>query len=225
VVKKPKKRGQVWISAVLYVLIIVVAITIILSTGLPILEKMKDKTVFTQAKNTLLNLDQYFQRIKDEGQGSQRVVPVEIRKGNLAIEGDKLLWQLETEAEILQPRSSIDIGNIKISSNSDVDTTETDSHYILENSKIRANISKCSSCPANQLIESLYFKDTSTLLAGNFSFDLDGQDLTVNYTMMVPEGNNTNIGSATVTAYLINQTQDLLLTLEGGADFIKINLE
>ena len=98
------KKGQIWISAVLYILIIVVAITIIMNTGLPVLEKMKDKTIFAQAKNALTNLDQYVQRIKDEGQGSQRVIPIEIRKGKVSVEGNRLVWQLETEAEILESR-------------------------------------------------------------------------------------------------------------------------
>ncbi len=220
-----KKKAQVWVSAVLYILIMVVAITIILNTGLPVLEKMKDKTIFVQAKNTLLTLDQYIQRIKAEGQGSQRVIPIEIRKGDFIVEGDKLLWQLETEAEIIEPRSSIDIGNIRISSNSDVNTVETDSCYILENSKIKVNITKCSNCLSSQLIQSIYFKDTSTLLTGNFSFKINGQELIINYTSLSPAGNNTNIGSATVTAHLINQTKNLLLTLEGGTDFIKTTLE
>lgn len=220
-----KKKGQVWISAVLYILIIVVAITIILNTGLPILEKMKDKTVFVQAKNTWTNLDQYIQRIKDEGQGSQRVIPIEIRKGDVSVEGDRLVWQIETEAEILEPRSSIDIGNIRISSNSDVRTIVTDDYYILENSRIKANITNCADCNANELISSIYFKDTDTLLAGNFSFSINGQPLLINYTSISPSGGNRNIGSATITAYLINQTKNLLLTLEGGTDFIKTTLE
>ncbi len=219
-----RKKGQVWISAVLYILIIVVAITIILSAGLPILEKMKDKTVFVQAKNTLLNLDQYIRRIKDEGQGSQRVIPVEIRKGELYVEGNKLLWQLETEAEILQPRSAVVLGNMRISANSDVDTIETNSYYILENSKIKINITK-SPDSADELINSIYFKETSTLLAGNFSFSINGQNLTINYTSLTPQGSNINIGSAIVTTYVGNQTKILRLTLQGGADFIKINLE
>jgi len=219
------KKGQVWISAVLYILIIVVAITIILNTGLPILEKMKDKTVFVQAKNTLTNLDQYIQRIKDEGQGSQRVIPIEIRKGDVSVEGERLMWKIETEAEILEPRSSIDIGNIRVSSNSDVSTIETNNYYILENSRIKANITKCTNCNANQLINSIYFKDTSASLAGNFSFSINGQPLLINYTSMSPSGDNKNIGSAAITAYLINQTQNLLLTLEGGTDFIKTTLE
>lgn len=220
------RKAQVWISAVLYIMIVVAVIVLILNVGTPILEKMKDKAIFSQTRNTLLNLDQHITTVKDEGQGSQRVVPIELRDGEFYIEDGTVGWELETQAEILEPRSSVDYGNLKIASNSDVSTIETNSFYILENGKISVNISKCSNlCSADNLINSILFKETKSVLDGNFSFSVNGIPLIINYTELSPAGNNTLMGSATVVAHLINQTKDLWLTLEGQADFIKTSLE
>ena len=51
------KKAQIWISAVLYTLIIVVAIVIVLSAVVPLINKMKDRAIFQKVKNELLNLD------------------------------------------------------------------------------------------------------------------------------------------------------------------------
>ena len=51
------KKGDVWVSAVLYIALGMVLITLILSAGLPLIEKMRDKNTIVQTKNLLFNIN------------------------------------------------------------------------------------------------------------------------------------------------------------------------
>ncbi len=75
---------------------------IVLNAGVPILKNLQDKTVFTRQKNAFLSLNQQIKDISEEGVGSQRVIPIEIEKGNLELKEGSLKWDLLTNAKILE---------------------------------------------------------------------------------------------------------------------------
>ena len=50
------KKSQIWISAVLYVLLISVVIVIVLEGGTPIMNNLRDKSVFVQTRDNFVNL-------------------------------------------------------------------------------------------------------------------------------------------------------------------------
>src|SRR3989344_4925059 len=122
--KMRTKKADIWISAVLYILIAAVAMVIILQAGLPLLNKMKDRTTFERSKNVLASVDQKIIEVAGEGAGSQRVIPIEIREGNIIVDenNDRMQWQLETKTEVIEPRTSLEQGNLKIYSNIEVNT-------------------------------------------------------------------------------------------------------
>jgi len=94
-----KPRGQIWISAVLYIALGVVAISIVLSAGVPIINKIKDKNTIVQTKEILFTLDNIIREIRDEGPGSRRVIqPFIIKDGSLLIDStnNNILWELKT---------------------------------------------------------------------------------------------------------------------------------
>ena len=94
-----KKSGQIWISAVLYIALGVVAISIVLSAGVPIINKIKDKNTIVQTKEILFTLDNIIREVRDEGPGSRRVIqPFIIKDGNLFIDSsnNKIIWELQT---------------------------------------------------------------------------------------------------------------------------------
>jgi len=97
-------KGQIWISAVLYIAIGVVAISLILSAGLPLINKMRDRNTVMQTKELLHTFDEAIRQVASEGIGSQRVLdPVIIRGGKLSIENDKIKWQMDTETQMMEP--------------------------------------------------------------------------------------------------------------------------
>ena len=84
-------KGQVWISAVLYIAIGIVAISLILSAGLPLIYKMRDRNTVMQTKDLLHTFDSSIRQVASEGLGSQRVLdPVIIKGGKLSVEKDSI---------------------------------------------------------------------------------------------------------------------------------------
>ena len=71
-----KRRAQIWVSAILYILITVVAVIIILEAGNPIVNGLRDRTAFSKTKDAMQVLDQYIMDVAEGGPGSQRVVPL-----------------------------------------------------------------------------------------------------------------------------------------------------
>lgn len=96
-------RGQVWIEAVLYIAIGVVAISLILGAGLPVIYKMRDRNTVVQTKEMLHAFDDAIRQVASEGLGSQRVLdPVIIKGGKLNIKKDEIIWEMDTTAEIME---------------------------------------------------------------------------------------------------------------------------
>jgi len=244
-----QRKSQMWVSAILYILVVVVALTLILSVGIPIINEMKEKIAFNRAKDTMLNLDQHIVDIASEGEGSQRVIPIEINAGKLKVENNQLIWELDTSADIVTSRSKIDVGNLIIVSNANVQAT-TYTHdgqngsFILQTELgatdvtagdvFLVNISKIGSeqnwtyINTSSLINYIQYKNNT--IDGTFSFSINDNSSSTEgtgYTKLVPSGNNTNLGRAKVIAH-INSTYasyDLELVLESYADFITVKVK
>ena len=101
-------------------LIVVVAIVIVLSAIVPLIEKMKDRATFQRVKNELANIDADIVEVASEGLGSQRTIPLEIQSGMFKVAGGKLFWEMQSEAKLIEPRTSLRLGNQFVSSNADV---------------------------------------------------------------------------------------------------------
>lgn len=100
------KKGQLWVSAVLYIALGVVAITLVLSAGIPLINKMKDRSTVLEAKELMSALDTAINDVRREGSGSKRALsPVIIKGGSLLIDpkGEKLRWKLKTSAVMVEP--------------------------------------------------------------------------------------------------------------------------
>ena len=53
------RKGQVWVSAVLYLLITGIIMVVLLEAGIPVLEKARDKSIYDRERDQFLNLNQY----------------------------------------------------------------------------------------------------------------------------------------------------------------------
>ena len=109
------KKGDVWVSAVLYIALSMVIITLILSAGIPFIEKLGDKNTIAQTKTLLFNLDANIETVADEGSGSTRFIsPFEIGKGSLNIipgdppsgQASKIIWSMTTKNLMMNPNKA-----------------------------------------------------------------------------------------------------------------------
>lgn len=97
-------KGQVWISAVLYIAIGIVAISLILGAGLPVVYRMRDRNTVMQTKELLHTFDSSIRQVSSEGLGSQRILdPVIIKGGKMEINDNEISWQMDTSAVIMEP--------------------------------------------------------------------------------------------------------------------------
>ncbi len=220
-IKQTNKKGQIWISAILYILIITVIIVIVLNAGVPILKNLQDKTIFTRQKNTFLSLNQQIKDISEEGVGSQRVIPVEIEKGHLELKEGSLKWDLLTDAKILESGHEIDLGNLYITSNADVTAREYANNYTLENTFIRASFAKCedrNTCVLNEsLMLGLIFKNPETgvevAASGSFTVDFGDADAWDYSGFSRLEDVGVSLGSSSI-AYYVNNTNESYTIIE-----------
>ncbi len=228
------KRGEIWVSAVIYVLVGVIVLTIVIQAGVPLIKKLEERSNVNRARNTFTALDQQIQEIAKEGQGSQRVVPLEVSEGTVRVEDSKLRWKIETSSKIIEPKTRVELGNLVIASDVDVSSVEYPGSFIIQNSKILVNFTKLGS-QSNQttvntssLINYVTFKDTGSSTAGIFSFFINQNASTANgtgYNELLQTG--TGLASATLRTH-VNSTiydYDLLLSLDSKADFLRATIE
>ncbi len=119
--KRLDKKGDVWISVVMYTAIGVIALTLILSAGLPLIQKMRDKNTVAQTKNLMTIVDENIRAVVGEGPGSRRFLsPFEIKAGDFYVDedGERVYWVLKTTAKMVEPRWDSN-GNPTLDANND----------------------------------------------------------------------------------------------------------
>lgn len=107
------KKGDIWISAVLYMALGIIVIALILAASLPLIDRLKDRNTVTETKKLLLAMDETIKIVSKEGPGSQRELsPLTINKGQLFIDekNDTIMWKLKTSAQLLEPGITIKEG-------------------------------------------------------------------------------------------------------------------
>ncbi len=116
-------RGDIWISAALYTAIGVIMVTLILSVGMPFVNKLKARNTVLQTKNVLYEFDSAIRSVYNEGFGSRRPLFVEIGEGDFTIDGvnERISWKIISDEKLgIEPDlpKPIEEGNLKISSRS-----------------------------------------------------------------------------------------------------------
>src|SRR3989338_2571061 len=99
------KKGDVWISAVLYMALGIIILVIVLSVGIPIVNKIRDKNIAINTKELMLDLDRNIRTVYSEGPGSRRPVKLQITKGTFSIDeaANTITWQFTTKVLLSQP--------------------------------------------------------------------------------------------------------------------------
>jgi len=110
------KKADIWISAVLYMALGIVILTIVLAAGIPIINKIKDKNLAIETKEVMITIDKNIRAVYNEGPGSRRPLKLEIKKGSLVVDNsnETIEYQLRTSVLLSQPDIEIQEGNLKI---------------------------------------------------------------------------------------------------------------
>src|SRR3989344_3454922 len=99
------KKGDIWISAVLYFGLGIIVITILLTAGLPVINKLRDKNIAIQTKNAFQVLDTNVREVLKGGPGTQRVVTLELKRVEFSIDetNELVKWEFDSKAFLTEP--------------------------------------------------------------------------------------------------------------------------
>jgi hypothetical protein len=215
---------------------------IVLEALTPVLDNIKDKSVFTRMEDAFLGISQQVREVGLEGRGSQRIIPIEVHKGTLTVADNTLRWEMDTEADILEPRTQNELGNVLITSNAEVTAAEHNDSFTLENSKLIVIFSKLGSAnnytnfTSDLIINNIYYKtqDKTTEIASPsnrvFKFYINGEDAATSYIGYSEIGKTGKyLGYSTVTVHIKNSTADreydLVFTLDSEADYLLVEAQ
>jgi len=109
------KKGDIWISAVLYFGLGIVVLSLILASGMPVINKLRDKNIVIQAKEVLFKLDNNIREVARGGPGTQRLITIDIKKGDFKVDQgeNKIIWEYEGKAMLSELDSVIEEGTLR----------------------------------------------------------------------------------------------------------------
>lgn len=110
------KNGDVWISAVIYIGLGIILLSIILAAGLPAIDRMRDTYTAKQTKEIMLTVDTNIRSVYNQGPGAQTQVKLRINKGEFSIDPteNKIIWSTRTKAILSEVDAPVSEGNLLI---------------------------------------------------------------------------------------------------------------
>lgn len=230
-------------TAAIYVGITVSAISVALTAGVPALQNLQDSSAISQAQQFMQQLDGLVQQVASEGEGSTRTISTNIDRGTLYFQNSTktLIYELETDADVISPQTTIREGNVLLSSNANVKVEETAvggvSCYLMENEHIRTCIKNVGSqtsqknISSSELIQVYEFKredGTTRPLNPNMTIEINSRNETsagVGYTTVDSTGDFIGTGQVTARIFTDGLSYDVIFRLPTGSDFMRIDVQ
>ncbi len=99
------KKGDTWVSAVLYIALGTIVVTILLAAGMPVVNKLRDRNVILETKQVMHGMNNAVRTVMREGPGSQRSVVIDIGRGELVLDGSNewINWSMESKTIFSEP--------------------------------------------------------------------------------------------------------------------------
>lgn len=226
------------ISAAIYMGMAVTAVTLVITLGMPQLNRMTESTLYLNARESLTNLDKAIETVASEGKGSVRIVPMEIRNGELSISDSKNIieYSIETISRIVSPRTAIQYGNLVIASNADVNASQNATHHVLQNTHLKVTARRfgsptsMASINTSEVIQEIKLLDNNKTLpltpnATVMEFTISNNPSAssgVGYTVLEEEGTDLSKGNITIYVNSVIGEYRLNIILDAESDFLTI---
>ncbi|MDY6770654.1 MAG: hypothetical protein SV186_01710, partial [Candidatus Nanohaloarchaea archaeon] len=134
------------ISYAIYAGIGIAAIVIVIQTGLPAINNMRDTTAIQQAIRDLSSMEEQINAIARQGEGAQTTQRLRLSRGQLHIENESIVYTITTGSGIISAGSKRRFGSIILSANAQASLTNATYNgtdcYLLQNQYIEACIRK-----------------------------------------------------------------------------------
>ena len=133
-----KQKGDIWISAVLYMALGIIILVIVLSVAIPVVNKIRDKNIALNTKELMFDLDRNIRIVYSEGPGSRRPIKLEITKGTFSIDQaqDTISWQFSSKVQLSQLNLAVKEGSLIINTTQGASTKDFLTTYTLNYTNI-----------------------------------------------------------------------------------------
>jgi type II secretory pathway pseudopilin PulG len=226
-----------FVSTVLIILITITAIILVLTIGMPVVEKAKESGIINEAMQNLHMLDKLIREVASEGIGSLRTMQLRSSGGEYKInqKTNSIDFTLETSSQRFPPGTFIKENNLIISSGASAKAYENQTELILENDIIKFMIQKIGneSSPqtinTSEIIRSITFKNTSTIVyPESSSIIIDNFPNTsygTGYSELVKSGDHLSKAEAIVHVNSSRIYYEVVYTLQSEADFLIMGIQ
>jgi type II secretory pathway pseudopilin PulG len=119
------KKGDVWVSTVLYTLITVAVIALVLAAVTPMINKNKDKAIIDQTTVMLNQIDDAIQRATS-AEGTRTMVELTVKKGTFFVNDSYIDWQLDSNYVYSEIGQTIQQGKLTVL------TTQQQENYLID---------------------------------------------------------------------------------------------
>jgi type II secretory pathway pseudopilin PulG len=126
------KKGDIWVSAVIYIALGIIILSIVLAVGIPTIQKMKDNHVAKQTKEIMFKIDENIRSVYNQGPGAQTQLKIKVGKGDLTIEQNKIEWIMRTKALLSEPGATVTEGPMTIITTQSAQEGEYDISLMLD---------------------------------------------------------------------------------------------
>lgn len=229
-------RAVTLISTVIFIALSMTVIAVLLYTALPVIGKMQTAAITQQAKGIIAKMSAVIDEVASEGSGSRRVMYIDLKGGRIEMNAsrDSIYWKMDSDVELISPRTAQDIGNLRFGNNLETNAIEGEYDgkpvWIIENQHIKVYVQRIGNATHHQNIS------TSEILLAVFQKDT-GEELKDFFEVIVNDDPDTAEGIgwteiervgydlpyARVRAHVHNEISYWFdVILESGADFLII---
>jgi len=221
------------ISAIIYLLVSIVVVSIVLQVGVPYLNTLRAFGEIKNIEESMIDLDKTISIVASEGSDSRRRISVTLAEDSMDINGisEMITVKKNTDAKIMNPRSRKTQGNYFKGVSLEVDAYESTLNdqnvLVLENEHIYFAIKDLdpnTEMKANNLVELMRYKGSNADMNAQLDFYVDthsGADVNIS-TEFTQSGYNLGWGNAKAAVYGDGYQYNVNFRLESGADFLRI---
>ncbi len=220
------------LSGVLYTGIILIAIIIAMSVLGPVIDQMKDRAAFEEAKSFMLQLDKAIQAVAKEGKYSTRILTLDFSRGKYLIDNEtnRIKYVLETEAKLVSPGTEKKIGNLVITSGDDVKVEDLGNVIRMSNSYLVVNFTKLGnessfvSVNLSKIIGEIKLIKENTVISPTIVIKFGEIESGNGYVKTEEVGESLPIGKVIAHVETSTIKFDVIFTLRSYSDFITVEV-
>lgn len=215
---------------------VIASVSLVLTQGLPLLEKLQDTAAIESSIDTLVQLDTAIRRVAAGGQYTTQEFTIRNQRGEFHFDEEQnaIYYEIESNSDIISTHASRQIGPVTLSANTDVNvfntTVDGTPCYMMENQYLRACIREADNDHINnsELLVHYHNRDLNTTVTPEMEVLLNGLNSTIPGNITTePEQLGDNLGRGRVTATVESDygfIYDIQFDLLPGSDFLKIEV-